>query len=61
VWWSYYAEKNLTYACASWRENGKDVSRKFSVLKYGLLPAWKMAVESRINGANKELEFSTSS
>lgn len=47
VMWSYYADKNLTYACASWRENGKDVSRKFSVLKYGLLPAWKMAVECR--------------
>ena len=39
--------KGRTYATTSWREDGKARCRTFSVLKYGLLPAFSMAVNYR--------------
>lgn len=37
-----------TYCCASWKDiNGRPQTRKFSVKKLGLLPAFKAAVECR--------------
>lgn len=32
---------------ARWKENGKSRSKSFSFLKYGIMPAFKMAVEAR--------------
>lgn len=50
-WMRWDSEKSdvvLTYAVAHWRDStGKNSQKTYSVLRYGLLPAFKMACEYR--------------
>jgi len=47
VSFNYCKITGRTHVVGHWRENGKRQSRSFSVQKYGLLPAFEMAVTIR--------------